>query len=380
MIETKEEHYESSSSSVRKEDFRRIEYSQRGIWSDLIVLTTCFFPFQIYPILASAALLYLTCIREIISLQYIFYLCCMATVVSLSVPLFYFRNFDTYNILANHMISWHKSVTVAVPLEEFPRTKSGYVFAVHPHGRVFVSFSIILFFYRRWLMSPSHEHDIKEEEKETDVNTDGLQIQKSQVSSQEPCTDKSLLNHNTNMFFGVTSTLLAVPIVRNVLGLLGLVSATKSILKEILMQGDHIALLVGGVQEVCLGTYNHKDILYLNKRKGFLKLAMETGSGVVPVYCFGENRLFKHTYKIILDFWKVVNRYIKIGAPFPVCGPFNLMIPYRGELLLLFGKPLFPQKDESLDQFHARYVSQLEALFQAFVKETSNPNLVLEIL
>ena len=356
------------------ETVRRIAYKQsRGIWSDLVVLTTSFFPFQIYPIVITIVLFYLIVVRESLSLKQLLYPCCLATILSMSCPLYYWKDLDRYNFMAKPMISWHKSVTVVLPSESFPRKTSGYVFAVHPHGRVFVSFSIILFFYRKWLMQPLASYNATKKEEFGNA----LEINNKKCLSK---SEQSLLDDSTNLFFGVTSTLFALPVLRNVFGLIGLVSATKSVLKSILLQSNHVALLVGGVQEVCLGTFNDKDILYLKKRKGFLKLAMETGSGVVPVYCFGENRLFKHTNKTILKCWKGVNRYVPIGAPFPVCGPFNLMIPYRGDLLMAFGEPLFPRSDETIDQFHGRYMLAIEELFQKFVKESSSPNLKLEIL
>ena len=264
--------------------------------------------------------------------------------LSYCLPVSYQPRYHDYNIAAAPLISWHKRVSVVVPGERFPTKDAGYIFAVHPHGRVFVSFSILLFFYRKWLME-----------------------------ARAP-----LLSPDTHMFFGV-KLFTALPVIRNVFGALGLVSAGKQELTSILRRGNHVALLVGGVPEVCLGTYDHKDVLYLRKRKGFLKMAMENGSGVVPVYCFGENRLFKHTNSMILNFWRLVNRFAPVGAPFPVCGPFNLMLPFRGDLRFAFGDPLFHREGETLDDFHSRYIDAIESLFASNIGKTDTPGCALEI-
>ncbi len=70
--------------------------------------------------------------------------------------------------------------------------------------------------------------------------------------------------------------------------------------------------------QVLLGTYEDKDVLYLSARKGFCKIAMESNSGLIPVYCFGENQLFSHSSNSIMEFWRKVNMYVKLGAPFPI--------------------------------------------------------------
>ena len=327
---------------------RTFLYTRGGIASDVVVLLLCYFPFQIYPAALAAAAAYALAVG-LIELDKLLLAIAGLVALSFCLPTAYQPRYHDFNFAADPLISWHRRVSVVLPGERLPARGAGYVFAVHPHGRVFVSFSILLFFYRRWLMA------------------------------DEPGGARGpLLPPDTHMFFGV-KLFTSLPWIRNVFGALGLVSAGRRELTSILSRGDHVALLVGGVPEVCLGTFDHKDVLYLRKRQGFLRLAMETGGGVVPVYCFGENRLFKHTSPTLLRFWRLVNRFAPVGAPFPVCGPFNLMLPFRGDLRLAFGDPLFHRRGETLDDFHARYIDAIEALFAANVGMTDNPGCALEI-
>lgn len=52
----------------------------------------------------------------------------------------------------------------------------------------------------------------------------------------------------------------------------------------------------GGAEEA-LDAHPGSHILTLSKRKGFIKIAIETGAQLVPMYCFGENELFEQVRK-----------------------------------------------------------------------------------
>jgi 1-acyl-sn-glycerol-3-phosphate acyltransferase len=133
-----------------------------------------------------------------------------------------------------------------------------------------------------------------------------------------------------------------------------------------------VTIAVGGVREVLLGTQDDADVLYLKKRRGFLHIAMDEKVGVVPVYAFNENQLFRHDSKAFLKFWENVNRYYKIGVPF-MRGYFNLPMPYRKELLIAIGDPLFAKEGESIVEFQERYIQALKQLFDQYVSLSPDP-------
>jgi 2-acylglycerol O-acyltransferase 2 len=56
-------------------------------------------------------------------------------------------------------------------------------------------------------------------------------------------------------------------------------------------KGNAINLVVGGAKESFYASPGSNSI-FLNKRKGFIKLALQSGSSLVPVYQFGENSLY----------------------------------------------------------------------------------------
>jgi hypothetical protein len=88
----------------------------------------------------------------------------------------------------------------------------------------------------------------------------------------------------------VADALLITPILKHVLGIFGLISASKpSMMRTMKKKGAEgtIVLYVGGVAELFLSDET-KERLYLNKRKGFVKLALQEGVDVVPIYMFGN--------------------------------------------------------------------------------------------
>jgi hypothetical protein len=87
------------------------------------------------------------------------------------------------------------------------------------------------------------------------------------------------------------------------MGIFDLISASKSSLtKQLKKPGveGSIVLYVGGMAELFLSS-EQEETLYLKKRKGFIKLALQTGVDIVPVYLFGNT----------VSFWKLVGHFKK---------------------------------------------------------------------
>jgi hypothetical protein len=73
---------------------------------------------------------------------------------------------------------------------------------------------------------------------------------------------------------------------------MGFVSANKATLKNKLLEGDSIVLVPGGAVEALYAQSNPTVTLSLARRRGFIRLAQETGAALVPCFGFGENRAF----------------------------------------------------------------------------------------
>jgi hypothetical protein len=131
---------------------------------------------------------------------------------------------------------------------------------------------------------------------------------------------------------------------------------------------EHLALPPGGFEEATLSCQN-KDRVYIKKRVGFVKLALQNGYNVVPVYAFGENQ----TYANVQGLWKV--RLWLNSLPCPaivVFGSWLLpLLPKRHPmgLKVVVGDPLVLPKipeptRKEVKLWHDKYVASLVKLFE----------------
>ena len=86
-----------------------------------------------------------------------------------------------------------------------------------------------------------------------------------------------------------------IPIYRDIALAAGIVDASRYVTRDLLNKKRHsIALCPGGATEALYaGAGRHT--LYIKSRLGFVRMAMQTGTPIVPVYSFGEN----DTYDIL---------------------------------------------------------------------------------
>ncbi|VDM29417.1 unnamed protein product [Toxocara canis] len=73
----------------------------------------------------------------------------------------------------------------------------------------------------------------------------------------------------------------------------GVIACSKSSLSYVLSSGKGVAvaIVLGGAEEALDAHPNCYDLLLL-RRRGFVRLALETGTYLVPAYNFGENDTF----------------------------------------------------------------------------------------
>lgn len=207
-------------------------------------------------------------------------------------------------------------------------------------------------------------------------------------------------------FPGITPHLLTLaeqfvpPFDRELFLFSGACSASSKSMKYILnnegrckSKGQAAILLVGGAAE-SMESFPGRYRLVLRKRKGFVRIALETGCSLVPVFSFGENDL----YSAVLTqegSWmkKIQNTYKKtfhFGMPIIWGrGVFNYsfgIMPYRKEIHTVVGKPIDVPKiayptQEQIDQWHELYLNELTKLFNEHKAEyLVDKTTVLELL
>ena len=75
-------------------------------------------------------------------------------------------------------------------------------------------------------------------------------------------------------------------------------AASRSSLETVLSKpggGEAPILMTGGVPEMMMASKPNEIQLHLSQRKGFVKMAMEVGSTLVPCFVFGETETYNQS-------------------------------------------------------------------------------------
>ena len=89
-----------------------------------------------------------------------------------------------------------------------------------------------------------------------------------------------------------------LPLFRECLLIAGGMAASRSSLEAVLSKpggGEAPILMVGGVPEMMMASKPDEIQLHLSQRKGFVKMAMEVGSTLVPCFVFGETETYNQS-------------------------------------------------------------------------------------
>mmetsp|Transcript_5703 Transcript_5703/g.11324 ORF Transcript_5703/g.11324 Transcript_5703/m.11324 type:complete len:242 (-) Transcript_5703:751-1476(-) len=197
------------------------------------------------------------------------------------------------------------------------------------------------------------------------------------------------------------SAALHVPIFGHLLRLVDAVPATKEeVLKGLEERGDRpLLLLPGGIAEMFdaapaaiqpkKGGAARKtsaqqtegiappgseaeggiEVARVRGRKGFLRLAIQKGASVVPVFVFGNSRLWR-----LLPFGgsllKRLSRTLRVSLVAFV-GRWGLPVPLRYPVMTVVGRPLEVTKSEhpsekEVDALSERFVEEIGRLFEEY--------------
>lgn len=152
-------------------------------------------------------------------------------------------------------------------------------------------------------------------------------------------------------FGAAADVVMWIPLLRNIMGWMTAGSATYSVLRDGLLHGKsppanavgriprHLYILPGGVAEVFTSTPQKHAIIF-KKRKGLIKLAIETQAAIVPCYVFGGTDFFNNlaTGDGMIS---RISRKLKMGMTV-FWGHFGLPIPYAPRVTMVLGEPIEP--------------------------------------
>ena len=183
---------------------------------------------------------------------------------------------------------------------------------------------------------------------------------------------------------------------------MGFVSASKTALTNKLLAGDSIVLVPGGAAEA-LHAHESNFCLRLRSRRGFIRLALETGAAPVPCLGFGENHVFdtvptaaaasgvavtdqynnsnKNDSPASWEAWlfglqEQLYRVFSFSVPI-VTWPFARQRPIH----VVVGAPVrLHDMNDNVEACFAKYTAALQALYDEHKAKYGYANVPLEIL
>ncbi|XP_019940981.2 2-acylglycerol O-acyltransferase 3b isoform X2 [Paralichthys olivaceus] len=171
----------------------------------------------------------------------------------------------------------------------------------------------------------------------------------------------------------VLAGLFRIPFFRDYIMTAGLCPVSKQSLEHLLTKsgkGNAVVIVIGGAAE-SLASTPEMNTVFVKQRKGFVRVALEFGADLVPVYSFGENELFKQVIfsegslsRRLQDLFKNIVGF----APCLFVGEHFAILPYRIPVTTVVGKPISVPKrvtptEEEVDHYHRVYIEALSKLF-----------------
>jgi 1-acyl-sn-glycerol-3-phosphate acyltransferase len=167
-----------------------------------------------------------------------------------------------------------------------------------------------------------------------------------------------------------------IPFFSHMLYLGGAVEATKTEMGKVLQSGGSIGVTPGGISEMFLGypqpgCASDEEFALLHNRKGFVRLALQYGSTLVPVFCFGASSTFS---RIVMPPWvEALSRSLRASIML-FYGKWGLPIPWESPLTYALGehipcgaghaRPLSAPSAEEVDWVHNVFIRSLEKTFE----------------
>eukprot|EP01048_Picozoa_sp_COSAG05_P009467 COSAG05_NODE_780_length_7383_cov_123.317408_1_plen_541_part_00 len=196
--------------------------------------------------------------------------------------------------------------------------------------------------------------------------------------------DAVLETRPRGMIIGVANALLHVPVVSSFFAWFGFVAASYGSLAEACTSEYNVAVVPGGIAEMTAYRDSSTEILVLRSRLGFVRLAMQHGRALVPVYGFGENRAFTQS-SCCRSLRRHFARRTRLALHM-FYGRWYTLIPYQRPIAVVVGSPIDMAEaiaeptDEQVRAVHALYCERVRELYYAHRDAYGYGNVELELV
>ena len=168
------------------------------------------------------------------------------------------------------------------------------------------------------------------------------------------------------------------PVIGDIMRYLGSIPSDSGSITKTLRKGESVSVMLGGVREMLDAQGTHMK-LYVRKRSGIFRIALESGKPLIPVLTYGENEAFPRSN----EWWATTfNHYLHEYAGMAVGIPtwkalqnwFELSYKPLKPIVTHVGSPVPATGD--IASLRNDYIKAVEALF----KKTAPAGYTLEIV
>jgi 2-acylglycerol O-acyltransferase 2 len=183
----------------------------------------------------------------------------------------------------------------------------------------------------------------------------------------------------------VSSACFVIPIMKHVYSWMGAISVDKKDLTRFIKDGGSPVFCPGGVAEATLLKDDKECAIFLKKRLGFVKMALQNGIPLIPSFGFG----LRGCYDYVLPKSKLLEKFGRfIGfMPMLIFGMWGLPFgpPKPCAQTIIIGDPIPVEKmdnpsEEVLKKYHAMYIAALTDIFERNKEECGMGHVTLKIV
>ena len=142
----------------------------------------------------------------------------------------------------------------------------------------------------------------------------------------------------------------------------------------LLRQGRSVGVIPGGIAEMFeAGRDRSTEVMTVRQRKGFVRIALETGAQIVPCYCFGNSQVFytpatdgNNAHSLLARCSRALRTSLVV-----FWGRWGLPVPLRVPLLTVIGTPIpCPKVDEPspelVNEYHDLYLRETRRIYEKY--------------
>lgn len=147
--------------------------------------------------------------------------------------------------------------------------------------------------------------------------------------------------------------------------LYGVVPVDRHSIEKAVRQGKCVGIVPDGVAGI-FKTSSDKELVAMKDRKGIARLALRTGTPIVPAYSFGNTAVFSCWYDSF-GILEAISRKAQASF-FLFWGRFGLPIPRRMNVTMAFGRVIEVPKvenptEEQIDEVHQKIIAATKQMF-----------------